>query len=203
MYRLPVLIGTAALAVMAVGATTLAVGLPGTRPATQSASVPADGHRTAVLDVASGTTLLTVRVADLGGAGGTLLRVRTPADAPVHPQVSTSGADTTRRSGNKEAVQLTLAGSQIIDLTLPRPRATVPVLLAGGASLFLLRAPAGVPVRVTAAGGAGTVSLDGAEHTGVAGGSVFAAANWGAAGPRYNVTASAGAAVIAIGRWRG
>jgi hypothetical protein len=252
MYRLPVIIGAAALAVMAAGAIALAVGLPAASPAAQSASVPADGHRTAVLEIAGGTTLLTVRVAALGGPGGTLLRASTPAGAPVRPRVRTTGAGTKGRSGNEEAVQLTLApgagrgggafavtvtlnaavtwwldfgggtqrtvadlrggrvaavaftaGAQVIDMTLPRPRATVPVLLAGGASLFLLRAPSGVPVRVTAAGGAGTVSLDGAAHTGVAGGSVFASQGWAAAGARYDVTASAGAAVITVTRWRG
>jgi hypothetical protein len=252
MYRLPVIIGAAALAVVAAGATALAGGLPTAHPATQAVSVPADGHATAVLEIASGTTVLSVGVADLGGTGGTLLRASTPDGAPVRPEARMVQAGGTDRSGNPEDVALTLAssagrgvgdyavtvtlnaavtwrldfaggtqrtvanlrggrvasvaftaGSQVIDVTLPRPHGTVPVLLAGGASQLLLRAPAGVPVRVTAAGGAGAVSLDGATHTGVAGGSVFASPGWASATARYDVAATAGAANVAVTSWRG
>ena len=98
------------------------------------------------------------------------------------------------------------AGSAIVDLALPRPRGTVPVLLSGGASQFLLSLPGGVPVRVTAAGGAGEVSLDGASHVGVGGGSVFATPGWapGASGaPEFDVDATAGAARLPVTRWGG
>jgi hypothetical protein len=56
---------------------------------------------------------------------------------------------------------------------LPSTSGRVPVKLAGGASQFLLSLPGGVPARVTAAGGAGEVSLAGQDHLGVGGGSVF------------------------------
>ena len=248
MYRIPVIIGGAALAVIVAGTTALAVGLPAAHPAAQAVSVPADGHATAVLEIESGTTLLSVRVANLGGTAGTLLRASTPDDAPVQPQARVVRGDGGNRSGNDvEGVVLSLAGSagsgagayavtvtlnaavtwrlvfaggtqrtvanlrggrvaslaftagsQVIDVTLPRPHGTVPVLLAGGASELMLRAPAGVPVRVTAAGGAGSVSLDGATHTGVAGGSVFASPGWASATARYDVAATAGAANVSV-----
>jgi hypothetical protein len=242
MYRIPVIIGGAALAVIVAGTTALAVGLPAAHPAAQAVSVPADGHATAVLEIESGTTLLSVRVANLGGTAGTLLRASTPDDAPVQPQarvvrgdgrnegVVLSLAGSAGRGAGQYAVTVTLnaavtwrlvfaggtqrtvanlrggrvaslaftAGSQVIDVTLPRPHGTVPVLLAGGASELMLRAPAGVPVRVTAAGGAGSVSLDGATHTGVAGGSVFASPGWASATARYDVAATAGAANVSV-----
>jgi hypothetical protein len=80
------------------------------------------------------------------------------------------------------------------------------VLLSGGASQFLLSLPGGVPVRVIAAGGAGEVSLDGAAHTGVGGGSVFATPDWAAGTPGtpgFDVDATAGAARVSVTRWGG
>ena len=107
--------------------------------------------------------------------------------------------------GGRVAAITVAAGSDIVDLALPRPRprGTVPVLLSGGASQFLLSLPGGVPVRVISAGGAGEVSLDGATHTGVGGGSVFATPGWTAgtpAAPRFDVDATAGAARVSVTR---
>jgi len=75
-----------------------------------------------------------------------------------------------------------------------------------GLSLFvLLRQPGGVPARVIAAGGAGEVSLDGATHIGVGGGSVFATPGWAgtSAAPGFDVDATAGAARVSVTRWGG
>ena len=108
--------------------------------------------------------------------------------------------------GGRVAGITVVAGSDIVDLALPRPRGTVPVLLSGGASQFLLSLPGGVPVRVTAAGGAGEVSLDGAAHTGVGGGSVFATPGWAAGtpgAPEFDVDATAGATRVSVTRWGG
>jgi len=247
-----VLVGVAA-AVVAAGGAALAVGVPSapSHPPEQVVSLPADGHSGATLEIRSGTTLLDVKVANLGGTSGRLLRASVPGDAP-RPEITVASGDGRERSGKDElvflsasdgasAVTVTLnaavtwrldfaggtertavdlrggrvagitvvAGSDIVDLALPRPRGTVPVLLSGGASQFLLSLPGGVPVRVTAAGGAGEVSLDGATHTGVGGGSVFATPGWwpGASGapgaPGFNVDATAGAARVSVTRWGG
>jgi hypothetical protein len=104
------------------------------------------------------------------------------------------------RGGRVAAITVT-AGSDIVELTLPRPRGAVAIRLTGGASQFLLRLPSGVPVRVTAGGGAGEVSLDGATHAGVAGGSVVASPGWVARAPGFDVDATAGAARLAVTRW--
>jgi len=95
------------------------------------------------------------------------------------------------RSGRVAGISVA-AGSDIVDLALPRPRGTVPVPLSGGASQFLLSLPGGLPVRVTAAGGAGEVSLDGATHVGVAPGA-----------PEFDVGATAGVARVSVTRWGG
>lgn len=249
----PAAVAVAAACVIAAGGAALAYGRPG-RPAAQTASLPADGHATATLDVTSGTTLLSVGIAGLGGTHGTLLRASTPGGAPVRPELRETTAGTTVRSGEKEpaadavltlasgtghggggyTVTVTLnaavtwrivvaggtertaadlrggriaglaftAGSDIIDVTLPRPSGTVPVLLAGGASRLTLRLPPGAPVKVTAGGGAGTVAVNGTAYAGVAGGSVFASPGWAATSARFDVVATAGAASISVTRYR-
>lgn len=252
--RRALVIGVAIVAV-AVTATALAATLPD-HSDPHVASVPAGGRAGATLDVVSGTPLLSVRVADLGGTGGTLLRAATPDGTPVRPVLRTADPGTPVRSGKSETVFLTLAsaagggtagnggkyavtvtlnaavtwqlnfgggtertvadlrggrlsgltftaGSDVIDTTLPRPAGTVAIRLAGGASQFLLRVPRGVPVRIAAYGGAGQVSLDGADHTGVGGGSVFTTPGWPAAAARFDVDATAGAAHVAVTSWAG
>jgi len=53
-------------------------------------------------------------------------------------------------------------------------------------------------VRVTAASGAGTVTLDGQVHQGVAGGQSFTANGWQNGGPGVDVRAQAGAGVVQV-----
>jgi hypothetical protein len=85
-------------------------------------------------------------------------------------------------------------------MTLPRPARTVPLLLAGGVSQFLLSLPAGVPAQVTAGGGAAFVSLDGQHLTGVAGGTVVTSPGWAAASARYAIDATSGFSRLAVSR---
>src|SRR5436853_87151 len=71
-------------------------------------------------------------------------------------------------------------------------------LLDGATSVRLKSGPSGTPVRVTAASGAGTVTLDGQVHQGVAGGQSFTANGWQAGGPGVDVRAQAGAGVVQV-----
>ena len=83
-----VLVGVAA-AVVAAGGAALAVGVPSapSHPPEQVVSLPADGHSGATLEIRSGTTLLDVKVANLGGTSGRLLRASVPGDAP-RPEIT-------------------------------------------------------------------------------------------------------------------
>jgi hypothetical protein len=87
----------AAVAVTAAGAggTALAVG---TSSPPHVVSMPVAGHTQAALKITSGTSILYVTVARLGG---TLLRASTPASAPVRPVLSGSAL-----------IQLSLAGDR-------------------------------------------------------------------------------------------
>jgi hypothetical protein len=91
-----------------------------------------------------------------------------------------------------------VAGVTRIDLSLPRPQGTVPVRLAGGASEFTVRVPAGVPSRATAGGGAGTVSLNGQARHGVSAGTVLATSGWDTAADRYDLQLSSGVGTVTV-----
>jgi hypothetical protein len=90
------------------------------------------------------------------------------------------------------------AGCSLIDLTLPRPGATVTITLAGGASQVNLTAPAGVPARLRLYGGASVATLDGTTRTGLSGGTVLTSSGWPGAAGRYDVLASAGVSMISV-----
>jgi hypothetical protein len=229
--RVLIVVG-AAVVVVAGTATALAVSRP-SPSASQVATLPADGHGTATLEVVSGTRLLTLHVANLGGTSGTLLRASTPNGQPPPRLLRAGGA--VRLAGGASAVTVMLnaavtwrldlaagterttadlrggrlagisivAGSDIVNLLLPRPAGTLPIRLSGGASQFLLSLPAGVPARVTADGGAGEVSLDGQTHVGIGGGSVFTTPGWAAGQAGFDIDATAGAARISVTRYRG
>jgi hypothetical protein len=102
--------------------------------------------------------------------------------------------------GGKVAGIAVMAGSATLDMTLPRPAGTLPLLLAGGVSQFLLSLPAGVPAQVTVGGGASFVSLDGQHLTGIAGGTVVTSPGWAAAASRYDIDATSGFSRLAVSR---
>jgi hypothetical protein len=72
--------------------------------------------------------------------------------------------------------------------------------MSGGASEFLVHAPAGVPVRVRLGGGAGSVTVDGANRSGVPGGDVIVPAGWAGDPDRYDVDATAGVSSLVLDR---
>jgi hypothetical protein len=79
---------------------------------------------------------------------------------------------------------------------LPPPNGTETVTMAGGARPIGHRGPA----RSPAFGGAGRVLLDGSDHTGVAGGSVFSDPGWSTARNRYAVDLTAGVSDFRMSR---
>lgn len=182
---LQVVTGTAALRVgvanLGSGGPLLRVSTPAGDPAPQLRE-PA-GHPVAVLSApgasAVAVTLNTAVSWQLDLGGGT---TRTVADL---------------RGARLTGINVT-AGSDVLDLLLPRPGGDVPVRMAGGASQFLLSLPRGIQARVTAAGGAGEVSVLGRDYVGVAGGSVFTTPGWTAGAAGFDIDATAGAARVAV-----
>jgi hypothetical protein len=70
----------------------------------QTATLLADGHTSATLDMLTGTTTLTIGVADFG-TSGSLLRVSTPAGQSA-PTLRIAGADGAASPGQGELVDL-------------------------------------------------------------------------------------------------
>ncbi len=104
------------------------------------------------------------------------------------------------RGGKVGGIAVT-AGSDILDVSLPKPAGTLPFLLAGGASQFLLSLPGGVPAQVTVGGGASFVSVDDQNLTGVAGGTVLTPPGWATATSRFYIDATSGFSRLTVSRW--
>ena len=104
------------------------------------------------------------------------------------------------RGGKVGGIAVT-AGSDVLDVSLPKPTGTLPFLLAAGASQFLLSLPGGVPAQVTVGGGASFVSVDDQNLTGVAGGTVLTPPGWAAATSRFDIDATSGFSRLTVSRW--
>lgn len=92
------------------------------------------------------------------------------------------------------------AGANRIELTLPAPEGTQRTLLGGGASQVIVRLAGDAPVQVRAGGGAGSVTIDGTTHSGVAGGSTFTPPGWDSATDRYDIDATGGVSTLTVAR---
>jgi hypothetical protein len=92
------------------------------------------------------------------------------------------------------------AGTNRAEVSLPVAKATVRVVMSGGASQFLVHLAGDAPVRVRAAGGAGTVTVDGVSRSGVAGGTTITPDGWTAADNRYDIDATAGVSTLTVDR---
>jgi hypothetical protein len=91
-------------------------------------------------------------------------------------------------------------GATLLEVTLPPPEGTVAVRSSGGANQFVVHAPANVPARVTISGGAGSATIDGAVHNGIASGTVFTPKDWDSSPDRYDVNAVTGVGTLILDR---
>ena len=92
------------------------------------------------------------------------------------------------------------AGTARASVLLPVGRGTQHVVLGGGASQLVVRLSGNAPARVAAIGGAGSVTVDGDTHSGVAGGSVWTPSGWSSAADRYDIDATSGVSVLTVER---
>jgi hypothetical protein len=92
------------------------------------------------------------------------------------------------------------AGVSMASVSLPIPRGTLTLTLAGGATRLLVVAPSGAPAEVNVMGGASEVDLDGTSHSGVAGGSVFTEPTWAGTANRYAIDLLTGVADFEMSR---
>lgn len=135
--------------------------------------------------------------------GGGPALVTVVLSSKVHWSVRLSGG------ADDESVDLTggpggdvdfSAGTSRAAVALPAAKGTQRVVLGGGAAQFDVRLAGDAPVRVAATGGAGSVTIDGVTHSGVAGGSVWTPDGWSAATDRYDIDAASGVSALTVSR---
>jgi hypothetical protein len=163
------------------------------------ASAPAGARVVSTADVTDDA--VRVSLTDSGAAG--------PADLVV--ELNTNVRWRIRLDGGAKQATVAMAGGRLagldfgagnarIEAGLPAPRGTVHVRMAGGASVFDLRLPRDVATQVRVAGGAGSVTIDGAVHTGIAGGTVYTPPDWDTATDRYLIDNTAGVSALTLAR---
>jgi hypothetical protein len=160
-----------------------------------------------VRPVLSGSRLIVLSLAGSSaphGSSGSGYAVKVVLNSAVTWSLDLAGGtqrtEADLRGGKVTGVAVT-AGSAELDVSLPRPAGTVPLLLAGGVSEFRLGLPGGVPAQVTVGGGASFVSIDDQHLTGVAGGTVLTPPGWAAATARFDIDAISGFSRLTVSRW--
>jgi hypothetical protein len=91
-------------------------------------------------------------------------------------------------------------GAASIDLTLPPPEGTMSVRMTGGVGQWSVHQVGDAPVRVRVGGGAGSVTIDGDQESGVSGGTVVAPPDWDDTEDRVDIDAVAGMSVFDLDR---
>jgi hypothetical protein len=138
---------------------------------------------------------------DTGLAGPAVVNVELSDDVAWNVRLAGGATDETvdltgGRGGNVDFS----AGTSRATVALPAATGTQRVTLSGGASQFAVRLVGSAPVRVAANGGAGSVTVDGDTHTGVAGGSIWTPDDWAAANSRYDIDATASVSTMTVAR---
>jgi len=163
------------------------------------AETPADSRQAPSATVSGDRVQLHLQ--DVGGDGPSAVEVQ--LNRGVRWQLRFSAGATTSvvdlRDVPVAGVEF-VGGMSSIELRLPKPSGTVPVRMSGGVGRFAIQAPAGVPVRVRAGGGAGQVTVDGVPRSGISGGTVITPEGWDSAPARYDVDNSAGVATLTVDR---
>ncbi|HKS99519.1 MAG TPA: hypothetical protein VJT31_08325 [Rugosimonospora sp.] len=119
---------------------------------------------------------VSVRIAGSGGGAATVaLSSRLRWDLRLAGGLSRATLDLS--NGSVSGVDFA-SGLDTVDLKLPRPSGRVPVRVGAGANQLTVHLPAGVPAQVRVRSGAGSLTLDGATHNGVAGGTAYPLAGY-------------------------
>lgn len=163
------------------------------------ASAPADSRVEPVADVTD--SAVRVALIDAGGTGAADLVVE--LNTRVRWRIQLDGGAkqaTVAMAGGRLAGLDFGAGNSRIEVSLPVPRGTVPVRMAGGASVFDVTLPRDVATQVRIAGGAGEVTIDGTVHTGIPGGTVYTPEGWDTAADRYLIDNTAGVSALTLDR---
>jgi hypothetical protein len=145
--------------------------------------------------------LVQVQLGDSGRSGPSTVEIELATATRWHVRLMGGATQQTiDLSAGRVAEVALVGGATSVDLTLPRPSGTVPVRMVSGVATWAVHLPDGVPAQVFVGAGAGTVTLDGATRTGVAGGTTVTGDGWTDAADRYEVIASGGMSTFTLDR---
>ncbi|MFL6119501.1 hypothetical protein [Actinophytocola sp.] len=163
------------------------------------ASAPVGARVVPVADV--DRSAVRVSLTDSAGPGGADLVVELNTKVRWRIRLDGGAKQATVAMGGSRLAGLDFgAGNSRIEASLPEPTGTVPVRMAGGASVFDLRLPRDVATQVRIAGGAGSATIDGVQHTGIPGGTVYTPDGWDSATDRYLIDNTAGVSSLTVDR---
>jgi hypothetical protein len=111
----------------------------------------------------------------------------------------TTDASLDLRGGGVSGVDV-VGGTSHLDLAVPAPKGTMTVRESGGVSALALHAAAGVPAQVRFSGGAGSATIDGADRSGIGGGTTVTPAGWVSATNKYDIEMDAGVSSFVLDR---
>jgi hypothetical protein len=114
--------------------------------------------------------------------------------------LSTGASQTTLDLSAAKVASVTIeSGASTVKLTLPKPDATVPISVSGGAMHLSIQRPAGVPIRVSTSGGASSLDVDGNHFGGLfQQGQAYSSPDYSNATGRYDISIESGASSIQI-----
>jgi hypothetical protein len=137
-----------------------------------------------------------------GGSGPAKLAV--VLDRSVTWSVFLEGSARTERvdlrGASANVVQLGAGVSQA-RITLPRPTGTDLLRMTGGATRLVIDVPRGSPTRVHVKGGASTVRIGSATHTGVGGSKTYDSGGYAAAPDRIDLEIESGVSALVVRRY--
>lgn len=163
------------------------------------ASAPAGSRVAPVVDVTGSAVRVSLTGSGGDGAAGLVVELNDQVRWRIRLDGGAKQATIGMAEGRLAGLDFG-AGNARIEASLPVPRGTVPVRMAGGASVFDLRLPRHIATQVRIAGGAGSVTIDGTVHTGIPGGTVYTPEGWDRATDRYLIDNTAGVSALTLDR---
>lgn len=163
------------------------------------ATTPEGGAHLPVATVAGDEVRL--ELVDSGEPGSSSVDIRLSTAVQWRVGIHAGAAQQSIDLGDGQVTEVELAGgASRIELTLPPPQGTTTVRLAEGVGQWLVHQVGEAPVRVRVGSGAGSVTLDGVEETGIAPGTELAPEDWEVATARVDLDAAAGMSSLVVER---
>ncbi|WP_307873148.1 hypothetical protein [Paractinoplanes ovalisporus] len=161
-------------------------------------STPADAGLTPLVTRSGGRLRVALRPSGAGGPD----EVRIVLNRAVRWELRLpAGAGEQRLDLTRGRIsRLVLGASGLVELRLPDPYGTVPLIFTGGVGTLAVTAPPGVPLRLRLAGGAGSALTPWTADEQIPPATTLGPAVWPTARNRYALRARAAIGILALRR---